>query len=186
MEPKQQVVSGSTRQNTTPNGMQKDLKHDLWQYALSKENEQITIRVFSLVLCKNFFIIIMVLMAHYDLELHQMDVKMTFHNGHLYENDYMAQPKRFCHGRKEHMGCRLWKSIYGLKVSLQIVVFEVDETMIRKFRFKENEKDNAFIRNSRMENSFSTSCEQMTFYSLVVMLICHCKRRSFVLKFQCE
>ena len=43
----------------------------------------------------------MVLMTHYDLELHQMDVKKTFLNGDLYENDYMAQPKRFCHGRKK-------------------------------------------------------------------------------------
>ena len=36
----------------------------------------------------------MVLMAHYDLELHQMDVKTTFLDGDLYKNDYMAQPKR--------------------------------------------------------------------------------------------
>ena len=34
----------------------------------------------------------MVLMAHYDLELHQMDVKTAFLNGDLYENNYMAQP----------------------------------------------------------------------------------------------
>ena len=46
-------------------------------------------------------------MAYYDLELHQMDVKTTFFNEDLYENDYMAQPKRFCHGRKEHKGYRL-------------------------------------------------------------------------------
>ena len=64
-------------------------------------------RVFSPVLCKDSFRIIMVLMTHYDLELHQMDVKTAFLNGDLYENDYMAQPKRFCRGRKEHMGCRL-------------------------------------------------------------------------------
>ena len=132
MEPTQQVVDGSTRQNVTPKGMQKDIKHDLWQYALRKENEQIIMKVFSPVLCKNSFKIIMMLMAHYDLELHQMDVKTTFLNGDLHENDYMAQPKRFCRGRKEHKGCRLQKSIYGLKVSLQTVVFEVDET-IRKF-----------------------------------------------------
>jgi hypothetical protein len=49
----------------------------------------------------------MVLMAHYDLELHHTDVKTTFLNGDLYENDYMAQPKRFCRERKEHMGCHL-------------------------------------------------------------------------------
>ena len=35
----------------------------------------------------------MALVAHYDLELHQMDVKTTFLNGDLEENVYMAQPK---------------------------------------------------------------------------------------------
>ena len=39
----------------TPKGMQKDIKHDFQQNALRKENEQITIRVFSPVLCKNSF-----------------------------------------------------------------------------------------------------------------------------------
>jgi hypothetical protein len=79
----------------------------LWQYALSKEKEYIIMRVFSPVLCKDSFRINMVLMAHYDLELHHTDVKTTFLNGDLYENDYMAQPKRFCRERKEHMGCHL-------------------------------------------------------------------------------
>ena len=37
----------------------------------------------------------MALVAHYDLELHQMDVKTTFLNGDLDENVYMAQPKGF-------------------------------------------------------------------------------------------
>jgi hypothetical protein len=37
----------------------------------------------------------MTLLTHYNLELHQMDVKMTFLNGGLYENVYMAQPKDF-------------------------------------------------------------------------------------------
>ena len=64
-------------------------------------------RVFSPVLCKDSFRIIMVLMAHYDLELHQMDVKTAFLNGDLYENDYMAQPKDFIMEEKYRMGCRL-------------------------------------------------------------------------------
>ena len=41
------------------------------------------------------FRIIMALVAHYDLELHQMDVKTAFLNGDLDENVYMAQPKGF-------------------------------------------------------------------------------------------
>ena len=57
----------------------------------------------------------MALVAHYDLELHQMDVKTAFLNGDLEENIYMAQPKNFVVEEKEHMGCRLKKSIYGLK-----------------------------------------------------------------------
>ena len=44
----------------------------------------------------------MALVAHYDLELHQRDVKTTFLNGDLKENVYMAQPKGFVmEGKKE-------------------------------------------------------------------------------------
>ena len=70
---------------------------------------------FSPVSCKESFRIIMVLVAHYDLELHQMDVKTTFLNSDLEENVYMAQPKGFVLEGKERMWCRLKKSIYGLK-----------------------------------------------------------------------
>ena len=80
-----------------------------------------------------------------------MDIKTTFLNGDLYENINMAQPKDFVVEEKECMGCRLQKSIYGLKVSLQTVVFEVDET-IRKFWFKENEKDNSVYAKFKNEN----------------------------------
>jgi hypothetical protein len=45
----------------------------------------------------------MALVAHYDLELHQMDVKTTFLNGDLVENVYMAQPNGFAMKEKEHM-----------------------------------------------------------------------------------
>jgi hypothetical protein len=70
---------------------------------------------FSLISYKDSLIIIMTLVTHYDLELHQMDVKTTFLNEDLLENIYMAQPKGFIVKGKEHMGCRLKKSIYGLK-----------------------------------------------------------------------
>ena len=54
-------------------------------------------------------------MAHYDLELHQMDVKTVFLNGDLDETIFMAQSEGFVVKGKEHMGCKLKKSIYGLK-----------------------------------------------------------------------
>ena len=59
--------------------------------------------IFSPVLYKDSFRIIMALEAHYDLELHQMDVKMTFLNGDLEENVYMAQPKGFVMEGKERI-----------------------------------------------------------------------------------
>jgi hypothetical protein len=60
---------------------------------------------FSPVSCKDSFRIIMALVAHFDIELHQMDVKTTFLNGDLEENFYMKQPKGFFMKGKEHMGC---------------------------------------------------------------------------------
>jgi hypothetical protein len=71
--------------------------------------------IFSSVSCKDSLRIIMTLMSHYNLELHQMNVKMTFLNGDLLENIYMAQLKGFAVKEKEHMRCHMKKSIYGLK-----------------------------------------------------------------------
>ena len=39
--------------------------------------------------------IVMALVAHFDLELHQMDVKTAFLNGELNEEMYMQQPQGF-------------------------------------------------------------------------------------------
>ena len=108
MEQKQQAANGFTRQIVTPKGMQKDIKHDLQQYALRKENEQTTMRVFSPLSCKDSFRIIMVLMAYYDLELHQMDVKTAFRNGDLYEKFTWHNPKLLSWKKKNvwYAACR--------------------------------------------------------------------------------
>ena len=59
--------------------------------------------------------IIMAIMAHFDLELHQMDVRTTFLNGDLVEDVYMSQSIGFEEVGKEHMVCKLHTSIYDLK-----------------------------------------------------------------------
>ncbi len=73
-------------------------------------------------------------------ELHQMDVKTAFLNGDLYKDVYMAQPEGFVMKEKEHMGCHLKKSIYGLKQESRQWYLKFDH-IIRQFGFKENKKD---------------------------------------------
>ena len=71
--------------------------------------------IFSPVSKKDSLRIVMALVAHFDLELHQMDVKNVFLNGDLHEEVYMDQPEGFQDKGKAHMVCKLKKSIYGLK-----------------------------------------------------------------------
>ena len=70
---------------------------------------------FSPVSKKDSLRIIMALVAHYDLELHQMDVKTAFLNGNLDEEVFMDQPEGFMVEGKERMVCKLRMSTYELK-----------------------------------------------------------------------
>jgi hypothetical protein len=47
-------------------------------------------KIFSPVSCKDSLRIIMALVAHYDVELYQMNVKTAFLNDDLLKNVYMA------------------------------------------------------------------------------------------------
>jgi hypothetical protein len=84
----------------------------------------------------------MTLVAHYELELHQIDVKNVFLNGDLQESVYMAQLEGFAVEGKEHMRCRLKKFIYGLKQVSRQWYLKVDE-VVKKFGFVENQVDNS-------------------------------------------
>ena len=68
---------------------------------------------FSPVSRKESLRIIMALVAHYDLDLQQMDVKTAFLNGDLEEEIYMSQLEGFSDDNQKV--CRLRRSIYGLK-----------------------------------------------------------------------
>ena len=62
--------------------------------------------------------IIMVIVVHFDLKLHEMDVRTTFLNEDLVEDVYMSQPIGFEEVGKERMVCKLQKSIYDLEQAL--------------------------------------------------------------------
>ena len=92
---------------------------------------------FSLVSSKDSFRIIMALVAHNDLELHNMDVKTTFLNGDIEETIYMSQPDNFESKESKHLVCKLKKSIYGLKQTS----YQKFDQVINSFCFKENTID---------------------------------------------
>ena len=84
--------------------------------------------------------IIMALVAHFDFDLHQMDVKTTFLNGNLEEEVYMKQPEGFSSSEGEHLVCKIKKSIYGLKQASRQWYLKFHE-VITSFSFEENIMD---------------------------------------------
>nr|GEX89005.1 putative zinc finger, CCHC-type [Tanacetum cinerariifolium] len=95
---------------------------------------------FSLVSRKDCIRIVMALVAHFDLELHQMEVKTAFFNGNLHEDVYMAQPQGFKPKGHEHRVCKLKKSIYGIKQASRQWYLKFDEVM-KEHNFIKNQVD---------------------------------------------
>jgi hypothetical protein len=95
---------------------------------------------FSPVSKKDSLRIILALVAHFDLELQQMDVKTAFLNGDLEEEVYMKQPKGFPSSDGEQLVCKLKKSIYGLKQASRQWYLKF-HNVISSFDFVENIMD---------------------------------------------
>jgi transposase InsO family protein len=74
---------------------------------------------------------LLALAAHYDLEVHQMDVKTAFLNGDLEEDIYMVQPEGFVKTGQENMVCKLNKSLYGLKQASRAWYQKMDEALLK-------------------------------------------------------
>ena len=60
-------------------------------------------------------VLLLGIVAWFDLELEQLDVKTAFLHGELEEQIFMHQPEGFVIEDKEDHVCRLKKSLYGLK-----------------------------------------------------------------------
>ena len=82
----------------------------------------------------------MALVTHFDLELHQMDVKTAFLNGDIDETIYMVQPENFVSGDTKKMVCKLKKSIYGLKQASRQWYYKFHQVII-SFGFEMNMVD---------------------------------------------
>ena len=78
----------------------------------------------------------MALVTHFNLELHQMDVKTTFLSG-IDETICIVQPENFVLGDPKNMVCKLTKSIYGLKQASQQWYFKFHQVII-SFGFEMN------------------------------------------------
>ena len=105
----QYMVSLPETGSDSPIGSDRDRGRDSQQEGIDFKG------TFSPMSTKDSLRIIMAIVAHFDLELHQMDVRTTFLNGDLVKNVYMSEPIRFEKVSKEHMVCKLQKFIYGLK-----------------------------------------------------------------------
>lgn len=72
--------------------------------------------------------IILSIANHFDMEIHQMDVKCAFLNGDLLEEIYMEAPEGY---ENNGMVCKLIKAIYGLKQASRMWNEKFNSFMIR-------------------------------------------------------
>lgn len=64
---------------------------------------------------KDSFRIIMILSTHFDLELHQIDMKNIFLNGDHEEEIYITLPEGLQIEGERNIVCKFKRLIYGLK-----------------------------------------------------------------------
>ena len=95
--------------------------------------------IFSPVVKMTTLRMLLALAANQDLELVQMDVKTAFLHGDLDEEIYMEQPEGYEVSGKEHLVCKLKKSLYGLKQSPRLWYQKFDAFMKTQGYARSNE-----------------------------------------------
>ena len=73
--------------------------------------------IFSPVAKLTSIIFMLSIVAAFDFEIEQMDVKTTFLHEDLEEEIFMKQPEGYAMKGKKELVCKLKKSLYGLKQS---------------------------------------------------------------------
>ncbi|CDF39894.1 unnamed protein product [Chondrus crispus] len=85
--------------------------------------------------------LLLALVAHYDLELHQMDVVTAFLNGDLDEDIYMEQPEGCIDKSKSDHVCKLLKALYDLKQAHRQWHAKVNDFLIGELGFETSRSD---------------------------------------------
>lgn len=97
--------------------------------------------------------VLLALVAQFDLELVQLDVKTAFLHGDLDEEIYMSQPDGFQVNEKEELVCRLHKSLYGLKQSPRQWYLRFHDFMSRQ-RYSRSKYDHCVYFKKLQDGSF--------------------------------
>jgi hypothetical protein len=109
--------------------------------------------VFSPVVKHSSIHILLALVAQFDLELAQLDVKTVFLHGDLEEEIYMSQPDGFKVTGKENWACKLKKSLYGLKQSPRQWYKRFDKFMT-EYGYTRSQFDNCVYFRKFLDGSF--------------------------------
>ena len=86
-------------------------------------------KIFSPIIKHMFIRMLLAIVAQFDLELKQLDVKISFLHGELEERIYMKQPERYIQERQENTSSQ--KSLYGLEQSPRQWYKRFDSFMIK-------------------------------------------------------
>lgn len=93
------------------------------------------------------------LVAHFNWELEQLDVKTAFLHGELDEKIFMDQPKGFENKQKPNHVCFLKRSLYGLKQSPRQWYKRFD-LFVQTIGFKRSEFDHCLYYQGSMNNNY--------------------------------
>ena len=75
-------------------------------------------------------LIVLALVAQFNLKLTQLNVKTALLHGDLEEEIYMTPPFSFQVVEQQHLVCRLKESLYGLKQSPHQLYMKFDHFMV--------------------------------------------------------